>query len=569
MCMHSDGIVVSAGIDNADGPVRGRVIVLARIAKKPHRPREQNILRLYELVGIPVPEGRSPRSTEDEETWGNESLLVKRWMKKVKKKTQQRKRTLLQALETEVAYIEMLLKAKGDLAAKKAWNAAWQHSGAGQAVDRFDTCPMEAGLAEEVLEAARIEVHRREVEQSMQDESQREPALSAELRGTTLVLGQAPEDPEEPHPSSERMPDDDNATIFFDPETMACLEGTGGPGDEKPIPGFVGGGEPHHDKPAEKPEALVCSDEPNDDEPADDDEPEALVGSGEADDDKSEALDGSGEPDFEPEEALFGSGEPDDDKSEALDGSGEPNDDKPDDDEALGGSGEADDDESEADDDESEPLDVSGEPDDAKPNASVGKGGPSPESSGSVQPPLPKPACAKDFTVVGPAQQHSGKKGGGRGKGAKQRPDEVKALTGRGGRGRGNASHLGDGKELSRMTKPNDPEKPTGKTKPNERKKATEKTKPNEPKKGTGKTKKPNLETEKGSRKTKPAEHKKPNRKVEKPTPKRKHPELTEEERSKKALKSRKSCAYHWARLEAINLGFDEAEAKKKGQEVL
>ena len=30
MCMHSDGIVVSAGIDNADGPVRGRVIVLAR-----------------------------------------------------------------------------------------------------------------------------------------------------------------------------------------------------------------------------------------------------------------------------------------------------------------------------------------------------------------------------------------------------------------------------------------------------------------------------------------------------------------------------------------------------------
>ena len=42
-----------------------------------------------------------------------------------------RKRTLLQALETEVAYIEMLLKAKGDLAAKKAWDAAWQHSGAG------------------------------------------------------------------------------------------------------------------------------------------------------------------------------------------------------------------------------------------------------------------------------------------------------------------------------------------------------------------------------------------------------------------------------------------------------
>ncbi|OLP92876.1 hypothetical protein AK812_SmicGene25258, partial [Symbiodinium microadriaticum] len=423
------------------------------IAKKPHRPREQNILRLYELVGIPVPEGRSPRSTEDEETWGNESLLVKRWMKKVKKNAQQRKRTLLQALETEVAYIEMLLKAKGDLAAKKAWNAAWQHSGAGQAVDRVDTCPMEAGLAEEVLEAARIEVHRREVEQSMQDESQREPALSAELRGTTLVLGQAPEDPEEPHPTSERMPDDDNATIFFDPETMACLEGTGGPGDEKPIPGFVGGGEPHHDKPAEKPEALVGSDEPNDDEPAaldgsgeadddepaaldgsgkaDDDEPEALVGSGEADDDKSEALDGSGEPDFEPEEALFGSGEPDDDKSEALDGSGEPNDDKPDDDEALGGSGEADDDESEADDDESEPMDVSGEPDDAKPNASVGKGGPSPESSGSVQPPLPKPACAKDFTAVGPAQQHTGKKGGGRGKGAKQRPDEGKALTGK------------------------------------------------------------------------------------------------------------------------------------------
>ena len=271
--------------------------------------------------------------------------------------------------------------------------------------------------------------------------------------GTTLVLGQAPEDPEEPHPASERMPDDDNATIFFDPETMACLEGTGGPGDEKPIPGFVGGGEPHHDKPAEKPEALVSSDEPNDDEPAaldgsgkadddepaaldgsgkaDDDEPEALVGSGEADDDKSEALDGSGEPDFEPEEALFGSGEPDDDKSEALDGSGEPNDDKPDDDEALGGSGEADDDESEADDDESEPVDVSGEPDDAKPKASVGKGGPSPESSGSVQPPLPKPACAKDFTVVGPAQQHAGKKGGGRGKGAKQRPDEDKALTGK------------------------------------------------------------------------------------------------------------------------------------------
>ena len=76
-------------------------------------------------------------------------------------------------------------------------------------MDRVDTYPMETGVAEEVLHAVQIEVHHREKEQWMQKESQPEPELSAELRGTTLVLGQGKEDeaelPREPDKTSKWM----------------------------------------------------------------------------------------------------------------------------------------------------------------------------------------------------------------------------------------------------------------------------------------------------------------------------------------------------------------------------
>ena len=51
-------ILIKKSIDESTFwmPVHG---VQPRIAKKPHRPREPNIIKLYQLVGVAVPEGKA------------------------------------------------------------------------------------------------------------------------------------------------------------------------------------------------------------------------------------------------------------------------------------------------------------------------------------------------------------------------------------------------------------------------------------------------------------------------------------------------------------------------------
>ena len=186
--------------------------------------------------------------------------------------------------------------------------------------------------------------------------------------------------------------------------------------------------------------------------------------------------------------------------------------------------------------------------------------------------------------------------GGGRGRGAKnggnapeavpdsdfnELPKKVSDARGK-SRGKRGAKETEPNESKKAASKGKQPKKETGK--------GSEKTEPDEPKKAAAKAKQPKKETGKGSGKTESERPKKAAAKakpkltekgskpgveqggVEKPAPKRKKPDdvkkLTEEEKRKKQLKSRKSCAYHWARCDALNLGFSEEEAKKKGQEV-
>ena len=39
--------------------VRNLITTFCQVAKRPHRPRERNIRRLYKMVGIAVPEGQA------------------------------------------------------------------------------------------------------------------------------------------------------------------------------------------------------------------------------------------------------------------------------------------------------------------------------------------------------------------------------------------------------------------------------------------------------------------------------------------------------------------------------
>ncbi|CAE7258922.1 OGG1 [Symbiodinium sp. CCMP2592] len=504
-----------------------------------------------------------------------------------------RKRTLLQALEVECANIEMLLKAKGELAAKRALEAAQgqfvvsdkhlscrastsnlrqsTNIGPGAEMDRVDTYPMETGVAEEVLHAARIEVHHREKEQEMQKESQPEPELSAELRGTTLVLGQRKEDeaelPREPDKTSKWMDEDDNRTIFFDPENMAWPEVTGAEelepldpvkrdddkpvqaldvsceaDDEKPVQASDGSGEAHDEKLAQ---ALDGSCEANGEKPV-----QALDGSGEAHDEKlAQALDGSGEANGEkPVQALDGSGEAIGEKPvQALDGSGEADGEKP-----------------------VQAWACAGEADDEKPvQALDGTGEPVPESSGSPDADMPTDAVVETGNSRGCGKRgRGGGRGRGRGKAPETVPEKVSEVRGKSRRKHGVEETEPDEPEKASRAKPKkDKENGSGKIEPNKPKKergdGSERNEPDKPKKAASKAN-PKL-TEK---EPKPGVEQDG---AEKPAPKRKKPdvkELTEEERCKKQLKSRKSCAYHWARAEALNLGFTEEEAKQKGQEV-
>eukprot|EP00439_Symbiodinium_sp_Y106_P041290 s5246_g5.t1 len=196
------------------------------------------------------------------------------------------KRAILLALENECANIEMLLKAKGDLAAKKAFeNARSRQLQPGMDVDRVDTYPMDEAVAEDVLQAARVEVHQRELLQSM-EEVQPEAELSEELRGTTLVLGQ------------EATIEDDARTIYFEPEGMIPPDGTGQsdhglPDNEKLLELSDDSGKPDDEK------LLELSD-----------------GTGKPDDEKLlELSDGAGKPhDEKPIELSDGAGKPDDEK---------------------------------------------------------------------------------------------------------------------------------------------------------------------------------------------------------------------------------------------------------------
>ncbi|CAE7291209.1 OGG1 [Symbiodinium sp. CCMP2592] len=583
-----------------------------------------------------------------------------------------RKRAILQALESECATIEMLLKAKGDLAAKRAFEAARERvPEPSMGVDHIDTYPMDTGVAEDVLQAARIEVHQRELQQSVQEESQPKPELSADLRGTTLILGQVRPEPEQGEA------EDDNRTVYFDAEDLAFPDDSRVAYEEpKPIEPSVATEEPSHEKPSEtsmaieepsdeKPtEPLVAAEEPTDDEPSDEEASEASVAMEEPSDEKpSENLVATEdallvaaeeptneEPSDEASEASVAMEEPSDEKpSENLVATEEPSDEKP----------------IEPSDETPDELSVATEePADEK------RTEPPSESRGSVQPPLPMPACARHLAVVSPAEQSAGQaakkesgkgrgrgrgrskkgsgKGCGRGRGSSKKPGKGRGRSNKGsGKGRGKGRGRGCGVKASKPL-PNEealagvPTRSRGRGRGrgrgsegpdamaseangheegddklcNRKKGAVPKTKPKaeKPKKGSEVE-----ETRKGSakaksRKAKPSddedtaargecEEAEPKRKKGKrdqevvaPVPKESVPnrkkgkraqpaeeaapeaapkrkrgaaqpeeELTEEQKQKKQLKSRKSCAYHWARLNAINLGFSEEEAKKQG----
>ncbi|OLQ15069.1 hypothetical protein AK812_SmicGene683 [Symbiodinium microadriaticum] len=424
----------------------------------------------------------------------------------------------------------LIHRAKGDLAAKKAFeDAKATQPLLSMDVDRVDTYPMDEGVAEDVLQAARIEVHQRELMQSVEEEVQPETALSAELRGTTMVLGQQDE-----------ASQDDNRTLFFEPEDMVPPDGTGESDRERLLEPFL----PDNEK-----------------------LPELSDGAGNADDEEPlELSDGAGNPDDEkPIELSDGAGNPDDEKPiELSDGAG-----KPDDEKAIDGAGNPDDERT------SELSDGAGKPDDEKLPALVEKPvaempvealvatgepdeepKPVPEPSGSVPAPIPKPACVGAMGVVSAEDQNAAARLSNKGRG-------------RGGRGKTSVKAVAAAVAVAVVAV----EGP-GKTKTRKASALAEQNdEPQESRPGKTRSKpKAEAAVEEPVKKRKVPKTKQ-QEDVEEPVPKRKKgdPEvkLSEEQILKKQLKSRKSCAYHWARYEAINLGFSEQEAKKRGGAVV